>query len=240
MPSPFALAINLSFTNFATPMKYKTRVWDLPTRIFHWALLVCVIGMVVTATIGGNAMNWHFRGGYAILSLLLFRLVWGVVGGRWSRFSSFIYAPSTLMGYLKGLGKPEHSVGHNPLGAGSVFAMLFFLLAQVGTGLFSDDEIASSGPLSKFVATATVSAATFYHKNIGKYVLILLVALHIGAVLFYLYKKKENLIAPMIHGDKLLGTEVDSSRDDTQSRVTAAIIFGLCAAAVATLVKLAG
>lgn len=221
-------------------MKYKTRVWDLPTRIFHWALLVCVISMMVTANLGGNAMVWHFRGGYAILSLLLFRLVWGVVGGRWSRFSSFIYAPSTLIGYIKGLGKPEHSVGHNPLGAGSVFALIFFLLAQVGTGLFSDDEIASSGPLSKFVANATVSAATSYHKNIGKYVLILLVVLHIAAVLFYYYKKKENLIAPMIHGDKHLDTEVGSSRDDARSRVTAAIVFGICAAAVGSLVKMAG
>lgn len=221
-------------------MKYKTRVWDLPTRIFHWALLACVISMVVTATLGGNAMTWHFRGGYAILTLLLFRLVWGVVGGRWSRFSSFIYAPSTVIGYLKGFGKPEHSVGHNPLGAASVFALIFFLLAQVGTGLFSDDEIASSGPLSKFVANATVSAATLYHKNIGKYVLILLVVLHIAAVLFYYYKKKENLIAPMIHGDKQLDSEVGSSRDDTRSRVTAAIVFALCVAAVASLVKMAG
>ena len=221
-------------------MKYKTRVWDLPTRIFHWALLILVVNMVVTASLGGNAMAWHFRGGYVILSLLLFRLVWGIVGGRWSRFSSFIYAPSTIIGYLKGLGKPEHSVGHTPLGAGSVFALLFFLLAQVGTGLFSDDEIASSGPLAKFVANATVSTATSYHKNIGKYVLILLIVLHVGAVLFYLYKRKENLIAPMIHGDKQLDAEIDGSRDDTRSRVTAAIVFGLCAACVGYLVRLAG
>ena len=221
-------------------MTHTTRVWDLPTRIFHWALFALIIGMVATAQIGGSAMPWHFRCGYAVLSLLLFRLMWGVIGGRWSRFASFIYAPGTLLRYLKGQGRPEHSVGHNPLGAGSVFALLFFLCAQVGTGLFSDDDIASSGPLSKFVSNATVSLLTGYHKNVGKYILLALVLLHIGAILFYLVKKKENLIGPMVHGDKSLAHRVENSRDDARSRALAAVVFALCAGLVATMVKLAG
>src|SRR4051812_31198764 len=98
--------------------KNTVRVWDLPTRVFHWALAVCVVALVATAYIGGNAMAWHLRLGYAVLSLLLFRLVWGLVGGRWSRFGSFIYAPGTVLRYLRGQGQPEHSVGHTPLGAG--------------------------------------------------------------------------------------------------------------------------
>jgi cytochrome b len=221
-------------------MTHPTRVWDLPTRIFHWALFALIVAMVATGSIGGNAMVWHFRCGYAVLSLLLFRIVWGMVGGRWSRFASFLYAPGTVVRYLKGQGRPEHSVGHNPLGAGSVFALLFFLCAQVGTGLFSDDDIASSGPLSKFVSNALVSSLTGYHKNIGKYILLALVALHIAAILFYLLKKKENLIGPMVHGDKLLVHRVENSRDDARSRALAAVVFLICAGLVATMVKLAG
>ena len=221
-------------------MTHTTRVWDLPTRIFHWALFALIIGMAATGLTGGNAMAWHFRCGYAVLSLLLFRLVWGVIGGRWSRFASFIYAPGTILRYLKGQGRPEHSVGHNPLGAGSVFALLFFLYAQAGTGLFSDDDIASSGPLSKFVSNAVVSSLTGYHKNVGKYILLALVLLHIGAILFYLVKKKENLIGPMLHGDKSLVHRVENSRDDGPSRALAAVVFAICAGLVATMVKLAG
>lgn len=221
-------------------MQHTIRVWDLPTRIFHWALVLLIIGLVATGLIGGNAMVWHMRFGFAVLSLLLFRLVWGLIGGRWSRFASFIYAPGTILAYLKGAGKPEHSVGHNPLGAGSVFAMLLFLLAQVGSGLVSDDDIATSGPLSKFVSNAVVSAATSYHKNVGKFVLLALVMLHVAAIVFYLMKKKENLIAPMIHGDKALDQPLPASRDNASSRALAAVVFAACAGLVATGVKLAG
>lgn len=221
-------------------MQYTLRVWDLPTRIFHWALVILIIGLVSTASIGGNAMVWHMRCGFAVLSLLLFRFVWGLIGGKWSRFASFIYAPSTVLAYVKGEGKPEQSVGHNPLGAGSVFAMLAFLLAQVGSGLFSDDDIATSGPLAKFVSNAIVSAATSYHKNIGKFVLLALVLLHIAAIVFYLTKKKENLIAPMIYGDKAVAYRLPASRDDARSRMLAAVVFAVCAGVVATGVTLAG
>lgn len=221
-------------------MSFKTRVWDLPTRIFHWALVACVVGLVISGNVGGNAMTWHFRFGYGVLSLLLFRIVWGLVGGRWSRFSSFIYAPATIISYMKGRGKPEHSVGHNPMGAGSVFALLAFLLTQVGSGMMSDDEIAAVGPLAKFVSNATVSTATWYHKDVGKVVIIALVVLHIAAILFYLFKKKENLVKPMIHGDKLLDAVVESSKDNAQSRTVAAVVFAICVGLVATLVNLAG
>ena len=221
-------------------MSATVRVWDLPTRIFHWALVACVIGSVTTGLIGGEAMAWHFRFGYTMLSLLLFRLIWGVVGGRWSRFSSFIYSPATVFRYLKGQGQPEHSIGHNPLGAGSVFALLGFLLLQVASGLISDDEIATSGPLAKFVSNAMVSNATFYHQELGKPILIGLFVLHIGAVLFYLVKKRENLIRPMIRGDKETTMVAQNSRDDARSRTLAVALFLSCAALVASMVQLAG
>ena len=220
-------------------MSHKVRVWDLPTRCFHWALVLCFGGLVTTAQIGGDAMAWHFRCGYAVLSLLLFRIIWGVVGGRWSRFSSFTYAPTTILAYIKGRGLPEHAIGHTPLGAGSVFALLGFLLLQVATGLLSDDEIAAAGPLSKFVSNAVVSSATFYHAAVGKLVLIGLVVLHISAIFFYHFKKRENLVMPMILGDKKTDSAVADSRDDVGSRTLALVIFLGCAALVAGMVKLA-
>ena len=202
----------------------KVRVWDLPTRLFHWTLVLTITALAISGLIGGNAMVWHFRLGYLALALLLFRLVWGVVGGRWSRFGSFIYSPQSVISYLKGRGKPEHSAGHNPIGAGSVFAMLAFLLLQVGSGLTSDDEIAFTGPLSRFVSNATVSLATDYHKNIGKWILLALVILHVLAIAFYLWRKHK-LLPAMLHGDKELVVAVPPSRDDALSRMGALLVF---------------
>ena len=217
------------------------RVWDLPTRLFHWLLVCCIVGSLVTSQIGGNAMAWHFRFGFAIASLLLFRLVWGLIGGRWSRFSTFLYGPATVLRYLRGDAKPEHTVGHNPLGAASVFAMLVVLIAQVGTGVFSDDEIAAVGPFAKFVSNATVSAATSYHTSIGKYTLVGLVVLHLAAIAYYALAKRENLVRPMVSGDKTLtNTRVPGSRDDAASRVAAAVVLMACASLVAWGVSLAG
>jgi cytochrome b len=215
----------------------RVRVWDLPTRVFHWTLVLAVIGLAISGTVGGNAMVWHFRFGYTVLTLLLFRIIWGIVGGRWSRFDAFIYAPRSVIKYLKGQGKPEHSVGHNPLGAGSVFAMLAVLLAQVGSGLFSDDEIAFAGPLTRFVAGTTVSLSTNYHKNVGRWLLLALVVLHIAAIVYYLWRK-HNLVNAMLHGDKELITAVPGSRDDKVSRFGALLIFCICVAAVAWMASL--
>ncbi len=221
-------------------MTHKIRVWDLPTRIFHWALVLCIVGLVSTGQIGGDLMPWHFRLGYSVLSLLLFRIVWGFIGGRWSRFAAFVHRPAMVLAYLRGRGQAEHSVGHNPLGAGSVLAMLLFLLAQVGSGLFSDDEIAASGPLAKLVSNASVGLATNYHAHIGKIVLIVLVLLHVGAIVFYRVKKQQNLVPAMLHGDKELEQPMESARDDLAARALALLVFALCAAAVAWGVQWAG
>lgn len=183
-------------------------------------------------------MPWHYRFGYCVLTLLLFRLVWGIVGGRWSRFASFLYAPSSIIRYFKGQGDPLHSVGHNPLGAFSVFAMLALLLAQVSTGLISDDEITAAGPLTKFVSNAVVRLASSYHVTIGKVLVIFLIITHIAAVMFYFYKKHENLIKPMLHGDKMLPANTPASTDTAATRVLAAVILAACAAAVYWLVSL--
>ena len=222
----------------ASSVLHTVRIWDLPTRVFHWALALCIVGLFVTGNVGGNAMAWHFRIGLAVLALLLFRLVWGLVGGRWSRFATFIYSPRSIINYLKGRGKLEHSVGHTPAGAGSVFALLAVLLAQVGSGLVSDDEIASAGPLVRFVSSATSNLATNYHTNIGNWIILALVILHIAAIVFYL-RRKHNLIKPMLHGDKQLDVAMPASRDDAASRVSALALFAICAFFVTWVASLA-
>ena len=216
---------------------HLVRVWDLPTRLFHWALVVCIVGLVTTAQIGGNAMEWHFRFGYSVLTLLLFRLVWGFVGGHWSRFSSFLYSPASLLRYIRGQEDGVQPLGHSPLGALSVFAILALLLLQVGTGLFSDDEIAAVGPLSKLASGAVVSQLTHYHKDIGKVIVLILVLLHIGAIAFYRIKRKKDLIRPMLIGDVSSPTPQLASRDDAGSRALAAVILLGSAGAVAALLK---
>lgn len=219
-------------------MAIRVRVWDLPTRIFHWLLVACVVCLFITGYRGGDAMAWHARFGYAVLALLLFRLVWGFVGGRWSRFASFLYAPRNVLAYLRGRSHPDHLVGHNPLGAGSVFAMLLVLLAQVGTGLVGDDEISFQGPLNRFVSSAAGLSATGYHKNVGQWLLVALVALHVAAVLFYLVRKRQNLTRAMVSGDKEVAAATAASRDDAGTRLGAALLLGACAGAVAWLVGL--
>ena len=223
----------------ASSNSVKVRVWDLPTRVFHWALALCIVGLVITGNVGGNAMAWHFRIGLTVLALLLFRLVWGLVGGRWSRFAAFIYSPVSIINDLLGRGKPEHSVGHTPSGSVSVFALLAILLAQVASGLVSDDEISNAGPLTRFVSAATVNLATHYHSNIGKWIILALVVLHIGAIAFYL-RRKQNLIKPMLDGDKDVAVAVLASRDDAASRMGALVIFGICGAFVVWVSRLAG
>jgi cytochrome b len=216
------------------------RVWDLPTRAFHWILALTIVGSVVSAKIGGNAMVWHFRFGYVVFALIAFRVLWGLVGGRWSRFSSFIYAPATLMRYLRGQGRAdEHlEVGHNPLGSFSVFALLGLLALQVGTGLLADDEIANVGPLNRFVSSATASQATHWHKDYGQWILLALVVLHLAAIVYYLVRKQQNLVRPMLVGDKPLPPGTPGATDSAATRLLALLLAALCAGAVAWVVSL--
>ena len=217
-------------THAAAPLT-TVRVWDLPTRLFHWLLVLAVIGSVASAKIGGNAMVWHFRCGCVVLALLAFRLLWGLVGGRWSRFASFAYGPGTVLRYLRGRSRADehHEVGHSPLGSLSVFALLGFLAAQVATGLVADDEIASVGPLNRFVSGALASQATHWHKNYGQWIVLALVVLHVLAVVFYLVRGR-NLVRPMIVGDKALPAHTPPAVDNLATRLLALVVAALCAA----------
>ena len=182
----------------------RITIWDLPTRIFHWSLLALVVAAVISAQIGGNAMEWHGRLGAGILGLLAFRLTWGVLGSTYARFTTFVHGPSQIMAYLRG---QWHGVGHNPLGALSVLGLLTVLLAQGLTGLFADDDIAFRGPYA-FLISDTLSAwITGLHKE-NVWVLGILIATHLGAIAFYARVKKDNLIKPMLLGHKEVPLEL--------------------------------
>ncbi len=218
------------------------RVWDLPTRTFHWTLATCVVASIGSAWVGGNAMAWHFRLGYAVFTLLAFRILWGWVGGHWSRFANFVHGPATIARYLRGRSRvhEHHEVGHSPLGALSVLALLAALAAQVGTGLFADDEIANTGPLVRFVSGATSLALTKWHRNVGQWLIIALVVLHVAAILYYLVVKKRNLVAPMLSGDKQLAAPVPAAVDNGRSRVLAVVLLALCAGLAGWVASLGG
>ncbi len=176
----------------------KIRIWDLPLRLFHWLLVVAVIGSFVSVKLGGNAMIWHGRFGYIVLALIFFRLIWGFVGTHHARFTQFIKSPKAIFAYLK---NPTETPGHSPLGAISVIVLLGLFLSQALAGLFASDDIAFDGPLVKYVASTWVELLTSFHR-LNEWVLMAIVGVHVGAILYYKYVKKINLISAMITGDK--------------------------------------
>jgi cytochrome b len=191
----------------------KLRVWDLPTRLFHWTLVVLVVVQVVSVTWGpgwNKEFNWltlHFWCGYVILALLLFRIGWGVVGSTTARFGHFVKGPSAGIAYLRGMfaTKAEPEIGHNPVGGWMVVALILGLLLQIVTGLFATDTDLGyyAGPLAKLVSDGFSSGATKIH-TYWINVLYVMVALHVSASLFYLVVKRQNLIGPMFSGNKLV------------------------------------
>lgn len=217
---------------------HRVRVWDLPTRLFHGALVLAIGGSLITGLIGGGAMVWHLRLGQAALALLMFRLLWGLVGGRWSRFGAFPLSPRALAQYLRGQGHVASRIGHSPLGSLSVLGFLLLLTAQLVTGLVSNDDIAFAGPASHLVSNATVAAATAYHKGWGKLLMWAWVLLHLAAILVYRWRGQA-LVAAMLHGDKTASEPVPPSRDDGRTRLGAAVVFALCVAASAWVFSLA-
>jgi cytochrome b len=218
----------------------KTRIWDLPTRLFHILLALCVLGLVITGDNGDFAMAVHFYLGYTVLTLLAFRIIWGVVGGHWSRFMSFVPSPSSLLSYLRNFKNPDAkpSVGHNPLGAISVFVFLIVLTLQGLSGLMSDDDVSISGPWTVLVPNSWVEFATEYHTEIGFPLILVLIGLHIAAVFYHLLAKKQNLIRPMLDGDKLASPATPASRDSWQTRLIALAVVAACAYGVYRLVTL--
>jgi len=193
-----------------TSMGQRIRVWDLPTRLFHWSLVVLIVAAIVTGKSGGNAIVWHGRIGLAIVGLVVFRVAWGLVGTTYARFSSFLPTPSAILAYLQGRWSGH---GHNPLGALSVLGFLALISVQASSGLFSNDDIAFQGPLANLIDKAMSDTLTMFHR-ITINGLIALIALHLGAIAFYVHIKKKDLINPMIRGWKAIedGNDIKPSQ----------------------------
>lgn len=172
------------------------RLWDLPLRLFHWSLVIAVLVAIVSAKVGGEWMTLHGKAGLVIVGLLVFRLIWGVVGGKHARFLHFIPSVSSVRSYLLGQWQGR---GHNPLGAFAVFLMLGLLLLQAIGGLFTDDEISFTGPLAYLIESETAVRLTGWHHQLSDVVIAILV-LHVVAIVVYRLFKKENLVKPMITG----------------------------------------
>lgn len=216
----------------------RTRIWDLPTRLFHWALAAFVLFSFTTGKLGGDWLTWHFRSGYAIASLLLFRLLWGFAGARYARFASFLPSPSRIWRTLSAgeSGAVPASAGHSAIGTLPVYALVIVLAVQISTGVFTNDGSFTEGPWVKFVSAATSDRLSTVHYY-NHWLIAGLVTLHVAAIAFYLLARKEDLLTPMLTGDKL-GISAPAADDGIAIRVRAAVLAALAGGVIGYLVTL--
>lgn len=219
-----------------TPRPDTRLVWDLPLRVTHWALALAVTGCFATHYAGIEWFAWHRRCGYAVLVLAVFRVLWGVVGTRHARFANFVRGPRAVLQYLRG--GAARPVGHNPLGALSVLALLALLLLQAGTGLFANDEIMSTGPFYGWIAPELSNRITSLHRNSSD-VLLVLVALHVGAIAWYVRVRREPLVVPMLTGHKPAADVPAGEAIDRSRTLLAMAIVAVLATALALAVRIA-
>jgi cytochrome b len=182
------------------------RVWDLPTRLFHWLLVILISFSWWSAET--RHMDWHMLSGLVALALVVFRIVWGFIGGSTARFREFVRSPMAVIAYLRSDSATPVRAGHNPVGGYSVVVMLALLAMQVGTGLFAvDTDGIDSGPLSFLVDFEQGRILAGIH-HLSFSVLQLVVIMHVLAIVFYLVVRKRNLLTPMVTGaDKQLSGE---------------------------------
>lgn len=217
-------------------MKQKLKVWDLPTRLFHWSLVLAIAFMWYSAKTGGNLLAWHLRIGLFILGLVVFRICWGVWGSDTARFQNFVRGPSQIKRYLKGELTENEQPGHNPLGALMVLALIGSVLFQVITGLFTSDEntFLYNGYLSHLISEDTSSAIRKIHGTFFN-ILLALAAAHITAVLVYKWVKKHNLITPMISGYKYLEGKLPILKFAGIGKFLAALVIAVVAVSIVLL-----
>jgi cytochrome b len=187
------------------PGEIRLKVWDVPVRLFHWALVLLFAFMFFSGKSGSDWMEWHMRSGYAILALVLFRVLWGFAGSTHARFSDFLTGPAACVQCLKYLlaRRPAPYAGHNPLGGWMVLVLLLALLVQTGTGLFANDDLLSEGPLAALISKAMSDQISRIHSwNFN--LLLALAGVHLAAVLYHAGFMKENLIGAMFTGVKRL------------------------------------
>jgi cytochrome b len=192
----------------------KVVVWDLPVRVFHWALVLLFAFSFYSGKTGGfELMDYHMLSGYAVLTLIIFRICWGFIGSQNALFRSFVHSPANVFKYLRSLveGQNPKTFGHNPAGGMSVIVMLLLLLGQGLTGLFTNDDIMLEGPLTHLVSYEQSRSLTGIHENIS-WLLVGFVSLHLVAILFYKFVKKEKLVKAMITGSIEVEGQVEGSK----------------------------
>jgi cytochrome b len=211
------------------------QVWDLPTRIFHWALVLLLIGSFVTVRL--HAMDLHALCGYAILTLLIFRLLWGFLGSENARFAHFLRGPRAVLAHLGHIlrRRPDTETSHNALGGWAVMLLLGLVAAQATAGLFANDDVLFRGPLARTVGKAMSDRITGWHYLIADLILVF-AALHVAAVLFYRVVLKHRLVEAMVTGAKPLPPHVPQPR--LAGPLRAVLLLGLSAAAVRGIVSL--
>ncbi|RDV24580.1 cytochrome B [Alteromonas aestuariivivens] len=214
----------------------KQLIWDLPIRLFHWLLVVSLLGQYVTAEILKDAMQWHFYLGYFTLGLMLFRLLWGFIGPQHARFSNFLKGPGAVLHYTKTLFSAESTpyTGHNPVGGWVVVLMLSIVTTQAISGLFLSDDVFMDGPYFHAVSETTQKLMNSIHHQLFN-LLLLVIALHVAAIIFYTLVKKQPLASSMVHGKKATPEPgIPSSK-----LLLALILAALSAAAIFYLVVVA-
>jgi cytochrome b len=213
------------------------KVWDVPTRLFHWALVGVFVFQYVTVELLDDAMQLHFYGGYVALGIILFRIIWGFVGTYHARFSNFVYSPSAAFTYAKesAQGRAHTYLGHNPLGGYSVLAILALMLTQAASGLFMTDDIFLDGPYYNVFSNAIDDTMNFLHHNAITLMYGLLV-LHLLAIGWYSVKNKQKLIPAMLHGNKISAKENNQKIVTPWLRFLAVIV--IVAAAVYLIVEI--
>lgn len=211
-------------------------VWDLPVRVAHWLIVLAVATCWATHYAGVEWFAWHRRSGYAVLVLVLFRLLWGFIGTRHARFASFLRGPRVISDYVRG--RAAGGVGHNPLGALAVVAMLAVLLLQSATGLFANDEIINAGPFYGWIDQATSNRLTSLHR-FNSDVLLMLIGLHVAAVVWYVAARRQPLLRAMVTGRKP-AAQVPATEAIAGSRtLPALVIIAVLAGALALALKAA-
>lgn len=178
------------------------RLWDLPVRLFHWATVLLVAAMWASIETGRTSL--HITLGLVLLFVVAFRIAWGFVGGDTARFARFVKGPGAIRAYLRSGRGPDGApvVGHNPLGALSVLALIGLLALQLGLGLFAADTDANaSGPLNYLVSVDLGDTLTHLHGFVFNLILAM-VAVHLAAIIYYAVKKKDRLVPAMVTGNK--------------------------------------
>jgi cytochrome b len=197
----------------------RIRLWDLPVRIVHWSFVLLIPALWWTWK--HDRLALHETLGYVLLALLLFRLFWGFWGSGAARFRSFVRGPRAVLAYLTGKGRTP-ILGHNPLGGWSVLALLALMLAEVAVGLFTQDtDGIESGPLTHLVSYEQADAARTWH-GLAFDLILVLVAIHVAAILFYLLVKRDNLVGPMVTGRKSVGASQAEPASAPAWRIAAA------------------